>query len=422
MRLLEGNSDLNHPEVSCYDAVMTHAATTAPATQDGAPRKGGGSAWRVLLRTAVALAVTFAVWIAYWTLYDPRVDVPPPLERRFDALLEAGSARVLFLGDFAPTDRALPYLEKYGWDYQFLRTSELLAGHDAVVANLEAPITGSDAPWPLPKEYSYKIDPAAAPAIARAGIDVVTLANNHSHDYGKRGLADTLAHLDRAGVTHLGAHLSEAGARRGVVLDTAGGRLGVLSYLEDKPTWSLWTMSYALDAPFRSWPGSARATIADIREDVARIDAKADVVAVVFHFGENYEPVTSGQTELARAAIDAGADAVIGHHSHQAQPLGMHRGRPIVYSVGNFAWGAIGRSRMRYGMGAALHLSGGRLSGVEITPLLVQNRKVRYQPRVPAGRELERFFDEIGAGSAPLGAHIERRGDIGWLPIADALE
>jgi len=77
---------------------------------------------------------------------------------------------------------------------------------------------------------------------------------------------------------------------------------------------------------------------------------------------------------------------------------------------------------MRYGMGAALRLSGGRLRGVEITPLLVQNRKVEYQPRIPKGRALDRFFAEIEAGSARFGAHIERRGNTGWLPVADALE
>jgi poly-gamma-glutamate synthesis protein (capsule biosynthesis protein) len=370
----------------------------------------------------VALLVTFAAWLSYWTFYDPRVDVPPPRRIELPRITSTASARVLFLGDFASTDRALPYVAKHGYDYPFARTADLLARHDAVVANLEAPITDSDDPWPLPKEYSYKVDPVAAAAIARAGIDVVTLANNHSHDYGSRGLADTLANLDRAGVAHVGADLSEAGARRGLVLTTAGGRLGVLSYLEDKLTWGLWTMSYALDAPFRRWPGSARAGVRDLREDIARLRKESDVVAVVFHFGENYEPVTGRQVELSETAIDLGADAVIGHHSHQAQPIGMHRGCPIVFSLGNYAWGAIGHSEMRYGMGAALRLSGGRLRGVEITPLLVQNRKVEYQPRIPKGRALDRFFAEIEAGSARFGAHIERRGNTGWLPVADALE
>jgi hypothetical protein len=401
---------------------MARGATTTRQAEATGSRAGEGSVVRVLVRTLVALTAALAAWIFYWTFYDPRVDVPPPLPIRIGAAARTDGSRVLFLGDFGPTDRATPYLERYGYDYPFLGTTDLLAGYDAVVANLESPLTDGDTKWPLPAEYTYKIDPAAAKAIARAGIDAVTLANNHSHDYGRRGIADTLENLERVGIAHLGAALSEAEARRGIVLTTAGGRLGVLSYLEDKLGWGLWAMPYALDAPFRSWSGSARATEADLREDVARLKAQSDVVAVVFHFGENYEPVTAGQVALAHEAIDAGADAVVGHHSHEAQPLGVYRGRPIVFSLGNYAWGAIGRSKMRYGMGAALCLSGGRLRGVEIVPLLVQNRIVTYRPRIPVGRDLERFFAELERGSEHFGARIERRGDTGWLPVADALE
>ena len=376
---------------------------------------------RLLAIALSALLALAAAWTAFWCLCDARIEVPAPAALRIRAH-RAGGSRVMFLGDFAPADAAVPYLERFGFDYPFALTATRLAAYDAVVANLESPITGSDAKWPLPKEYSYKIDPAAAPAIARAGIRVVTLANNHSHDYGGRGLADTIEALDRVGIAHIGADLTEAKARRGVVLETAGGRLGLLSYLEDKISWRLWTLSYALDLPFHSWPGSACALEGDMREDIARLRARADVVAVVLHFGENYEPVTARQVELARTAIDLGADAVIGHHSHQAQPVGSYRGRPIVYSLGNYAWGAIGWPRMRFGMGAALSLEGGRVRGVELLPLLVQNRVVRYQPRVPTGRDLDAFFDEIVGGSRKLGVHVERRGDIGWIPVPDALE
>lgn len=377
---------------------------------------------RALALAAAALGAFAAGWWAFWTLPDPRIEVPEPgrLPVRRDP--GSGAAGVLFLGDFAPTDSAVPYLRRHGWGYPFSATGELLASYDAVVANLEAPITAGDTKWPLPKEYSYKVDPAAAPAIARAGIDVVTLANNHSHDYGAAGLRDTLAALDGAGIAHVGAGMSEREARRGIVLETPGGALGVLSYLEDRLSWRLWTLSYAVDMPFRSWPGSARALEADLAEDIARVRARCDAVVVVFHFGANYRPVTGGQKELARAAIDLGADAVIGHHSHQAQPVGAHRGRPIVYSLGNYAWGAIGRPEMRYGMGAALRLEGGRIRGVELVPLLVQNRIVKYRPRAPERRSLDAFFAEITAGSRALGVRVERRGARGWIDVPIALE
>jgi poly-gamma-glutamate capsule biosynthesis protein CapA/YwtB (metallophosphatase superfamily) len=138
---------------------------------------------------------------------------------------------------------------------------------------------------------------------------------------------------------------------------------------------------------------------------------------VVVHWGENYRPVDRWQKTIGRAAIDLGADVVIGHHPHQAQPVELYKGKPIVYSLGNFAFGTIGRNSMRFGMGAALHLEKGKIAAVEFIPLLTQNRIVNYQPRIPTGKNLDRFFKELISGSSPLGARIIRRGDRGWLEL-----
>jgi poly-gamma-glutamate synthesis protein (capsule biosynthesis protein) len=370
---------------------------------------------RIVLAGLVLLA---AGWFALLTYADPYVQVPNP--GTVDLISGDGrdTSRVLFLGDFAPTDAAIPLIEKHGFAYQYQKTRGILHSHDAVVANLEAPVTTSEDRWPVPKGYVYKVDPAALPAVRQAGIDAVTLANNHTYDYGRDGLADTIRQLDQAGIAHLGAGMSEADARRGLVLETGGGRVGLLAYLQNKARWRLWYMSFAMDSMFGRWPGAARLRYSDLRQDIARMKRIADLVVVAVHWGENYEPVSRDQVDLGRACVDLGADAVIGHHSHQMQPVGLYRGRPIVYSLGNFAFGTIGRSTMRYGMGAALHLEQGALTGLELIPLLTQNRIVRYQTRVPQGRRLDRFFDELIEGSAAHGATVERRRDRGWLDLS----
>jgi poly-gamma-glutamate capsule biosynthesis protein CapA/YwtB (metallophosphatase superfamily) len=104
------------------------------------------------------------------------------------------------------------------------------------------------------------------------------------------------------------------------------------------------------------------------------------------------------------------------------QPVGVFRGKPIVYSLGNFAFGTIGRSSMRFGMGAALHVEEGRIAGLELLPLLTQNRIVEYRTRPPGGRLRERFFAELIEGSAARGATIERRGNRGWLALGGLVE
>jgi poly-gamma-glutamate capsule biosynthesis protein CapA/YwtB (metallophosphatase superfamily) len=375
---------------------------------------------RVAAGAIAGLALLLGGWYAYWTYYDPDVDVPSPEVLQFPSLSGGQSGRVLFLGDFAPTDHALPLLKKHGWGYPYQKTRALLAGYDAVVANLESPVTASDDPWPVPKKWVYKVDPEAVPAMRRAGIDVVTLANNHTHDYGRRGLADTLRHLSENGTAHLGAGLSERRARRGLVLETAGGRLGLLSYMQNKDHWRFRDMAYALDTPFRSWSGVARLRYSDLAEDIERMRRSSDAVVVAVHWGRNYKPISRFQETLGRACVELGADAVIGHHPHQYQPVGIHDGRPIIYSIGNYAFGTLGRKTMRFGMGAALHLEHGQIRAVELIPLLTQNRIVRYQTRLPRGERLDRFFEGLLAPSAERGASIERRGSRGWLSFGGA--
>jgi hypothetical protein len=284
------------------------------------------------LKSAVAVGATLMIlacfWFAYWTYYNPHVEVPPPIAAGFESLGTGGRASVLFLGDFAPTDKALPSIEKHGYGYQFGKVGRLLDSYDVVAANLEAPITTNEKPR-VEKKYIYKINPDAVSKMRRAGIDVLTLANNHIMDYGRGGLADTLAHLDSARILHAGADLSEAGARRGLLLETPAAKLGVLAYMQNKLNWRMYYMAFALDAPFRSWPGAARLDYKDLGEDITRMKKVSDKVAVVVHWGENYRPVDRWQKTIGRAAIDLGADVVIGHHPHQAQPVELYKGKPI---------------------------------------------------------------------------------------------
>jgi poly-gamma-glutamate capsule biosynthesis protein CapA/YwtB (metallophosphatase superfamily) len=389
------------------------------------PAESNRSSTRTWLRVAGGgLAGLFALgllWAGFWSFCSPVVAVPEPESASFAPVRDDGQGRVLFLGDFAPADAAAALVAARGHDlgYQFARTRALLDEHDAVVANLESPITTSDRPWPLPKKWVYRAHPDLVPEMARAGIDVVGLANNHVYDYGRQGLFDTIRHLDRGRIRHLGAGRTEAAARRGLVLETTGGRLGLLAYMQDKIHWRLWSHAFALDTPLLSFPGAARLDTADLSADISRMRARSDLVAVFVHWGRNYKPIDEAQITLARACVDAGADIVVGHHSHQYQPVALHRGRPVVYSLGNYAFGTIGRASMRYGMAASLLLSKGKLARLEFIPLLTQNRIVNYQPRVPSGRDLDKFFKSFIARSAALGARVERRGSRGRLELKE---
>lgn len=376
-----------------------------------------GGVLRAFAGAAILLALLLLGWVSFWTFANPSVRLRAPAGLDATGGRGGDTGSVLVLGDTSTGDRTRSLRRRGGEGYQFEDTRNLLAGHDAVVANLESPVTDCDSPWPLPKSYVYKMSRASLEALASAGVDAVALSNNHIYDYGARGLADTLANLDDLGVRHLGAHMSEAGARRGLVVETRGGKLGLLSVMQDKPRWRLWYLAFALDAPFRSWPGAARLDFADVRRDLAELKRHADVAGVLVHWGENYKPVSASQRTLGRALIELGADIVVGHHPHWVQPVAEHEGKLIVYSVGNYAFGTIGNKRMRYGMGVSISLCEGEIERVELVPILTQNRIVKYRPRVARGREARRFFEKVMGPSASNGAVLERVGDrAAWTP------
>jgi hypothetical protein len=147
----------------------------------------------------------------------------------------------------------------------------------------------------------------------------------------------------------------------------------------------------------------ARLDIYKVREDIARIRAAADIVIVHAHFGANYKDVTPYQRDIARKIIDAGADAVNGHHSHTAQGVDVYRGKPIIYSLGNFTFGTPGRfgeDVPGYGMAARynVEIPTRKITSVEFDLISTNNRQVRFRPRLVGVDEARRAWSEINIG------------------------
>ncbi len=382
-------------------------------------------ALRSALRLLALAALTGALHVALLYLWDPRAAVRPPRHvtpARAQAGLAAGRAAprpgghggdphgevaLLFGGDTAPTDAANTLLYQQGFEYPFSATLDLLRAADLVVVNLEAPVTERLEPFALYKRYSYRVAPAALPALRWAGVDVVSLANNHLLDYGPEGLRDTLAHLRAAGLAAVGAGRDVAEARRGAVLHVRGVRVGLVSYLED----SLMHTAYVRSFAWGAHPGVARLGLSALRQDLARLRREADVVIVLAHWGRSYEGVTLAQRLYAEQMIAAGADAVIGHHPHVAQAVAVLRGRPVLFSLGNYAFGTPGREWLRHGLLARRVLRGRRLRRVELIPLLVQNREVQFKPERLTGDEARQVLGQLARDSAAYGAAVRVRGD-----------
>ncbi|HZW28059.1 MAG TPA: CapA family protein [Trueperaceae bacterium] len=195
-----------------------------------------------------------------------------------------------------------------------------------LVLNLEAPLTDSRDAYPGKINLRGSADAFAA---TFAGREVVaTLANNHCMDFREAGLHDTIAALDALGVPHCGAGTAADGWRNPAVVTVRGTRVAVLAYADPSCT-----PVYAEGDRPGAAPLVLEAAVADI---AAARAAGADRVVVAAHWGEEQVDLpTSRCVALARALVDAGADAVVGHHAHCIQSYETYRGKPVMYGLGN---------------------------------------------------------------------------------------
>ncbi|MEK7649560.1 MAG: CapA family protein [Patescibacteria group bacterium] len=236
--------------------------------------------------------------------------------------------KLLFTGDIMMDRGIRNTVDRNRGDYlfPFEHVVEKLRGADLTFGNLEGPI--SDVGKKQGSIYSFRMDPAVTKALYDVGFDAVSLANNHMGDYGREAFEDTMRRLRRAGIEYTGAGWNAKEASEVTVLERGGARLGFLGFSDVGPKWI--EVGDTLS-------GIAIADAEDVKAAVRQARDKVDILIVSFHFGEEYETRSRrNQQELARAAIDAGASIVIGHHPHVAQEIEQYRNGVIAYSLGNF--------------------------------------------------------------------------------------
>jgi poly-gamma-glutamate synthesis protein (capsule biosynthesis protein) len=209
----------------------------------------------------------------------------------------------------------------------------VLSGADVAVVNLETAVT--DRGTPAPKQYTFRAPVAGLQALRAAGVDVATMANNHGMDYGPVGLEDSLAASRATGfpVIGIGENAAQAYAPwRTVVRGTRVAVMGATQVLDDVVR-TAWT---ATD----THAGLASAKEVDrFLAEVRAVRATTDVLVVDVHWGvEGATCPTPTQQTLARQLVDAGADVVVGSHSHRVESAGRLGGALVEYGLGNFVF------------------------------------------------------------------------------------
>jgi poly-gamma-glutamate capsule biosynthesis protein CapA/YwtB (metallophosphatase superfamily) len=236
--------------------------------------------------------------------------------------------------------------------FPFNYTADYLSTFDLTVGNLECVVSRKGQPIPG-KEFTFEADPLGFARLSGAGFDIVSVANNHSGDFGKDAFMDMLGHLPAYGIQPLGGGANRDAAHRPVIRTIRGTRVGFLAYCEIEPP------GFAATA---TTPGHAWLDPALVQADVAALRPQVDFIVVFTHWGIEYQPIETGhQQAMARLAVDAGADVVVGAHPHVIEPYELYHGKLIVYSLGNFVFDLMPTEDVRRGNVLTLSVQRSRL-------------------------------------------------------------
>ncbi len=204
------------------------------------------------------------------------------------------------------------YVAKYGYSYFFSKVKNILAADDYTVANLETAII--DAGRPVEKQFRFRGKPEYLNILKEGSVECVTIANNHSHDYGNDGFAKTRMNLDKYKIDYFGYD-------KYLIKNIKGLRFAFI--------------------------GNCFHVNEDMLSYIKEIRDSVDFIIVVMHWGKEKEYKPNAQQKMmAHELIDAGADLVVGHHPHVLQPVETYKGKYIAYSLGNFVFG--GNTNPRY--------------------------------------------------------------------------
>lgn len=312
------------------------------------------------------------------------------------------------VGDLMLGNRAEPFLNEFGPDYPFAEAMPFFRSADIVVGNLESPISTRGTAVEN-KTFTLRAAPIAARALKSAGFRVVSLANNHSLDFGPIALQDTLAALDENGILASGAGMDLEDARAPAILKIKGETFAFLSY----------SLTFPLEFYASAGrPGTAPGYADYVRADIRKAKRSADFVVVSFHWGaELLTAAKDYQVKLGRQAIDWGADLVLGHHPHVLQEIELYKGRLIVYSLGNFVFGSES-NRTNTSMIILSTFKGKRLVRVEAVPLDVNNYRVKYRPHVLTGKAAREALEGVNAASERFQTRLVIANDRGTLEPA----
>jgi len=300
-------------------------------------------------------------------------------------------ARMLFVGDVMLARNVEALMDTYGTYYPFKGLRDMLESYEAVIGNFEASIPERHIRTPH-LGFIFSVTADTAPALFRVGFTHLTLANNHTYDYGEKAYLHTREVLASAGI-------AVGGNPRTL---TSG---EVLYHTVDGVRVAIIPINATLGAP-------------PLEQSTKMLNEAAqtsDVQIVSVHWGDEYKLVANeSQRALARALIDAGADAIIGHHPHVVQNIEEYRGAPIFYSLGNYIFDQYWNTDVQEGLTVAVSFTEDKM---RFTLVPITSVDAKSSPRPMNRVERLQFLDTLASRSEPALADSITEGNITELFI-----
>lgn len=248
---------------------------------------------------------------------------------------QVASIRVMLGGDVMLGRNVKRYIQQYGPEYPLSLIASLMRNADLTIVNLECALTAAKEIWPgKPKAFYFGAPPQAIDSLLDAGVDMLSLANNHILDFGIEGLKETLQLLNTHGIRHAGAGINIDEARYPAIITCKGIKFGMASFCDHQADFAAET-----DIPgiaYLDLDDESR-TISCLRESLDLLQqAQTDWPMLSLHWGPNmvYRP-SSQFKHIAHAAIDMGWKILFGHSAHVFQGIEIYKGCPIIYAAGD---------------------------------------------------------------------------------------